>query len=433
MVKCFKTYLTYQPLDGISYKDMCGELWGLQREVRAAKNKAVSELYENLKWKVAYKEQNGEYPDDVQRYGRKLGQEIYALLCREAPDLQTANVATVQQSLTGKFKNDTKPVLRGDKSIPSFKSDQPIELHNKSIKFTDCGDHIEVSLSLFSMAKKKELGLKNGIVPFALWRPGDSVEKIVRRCIRGEYKHGTGSLKYDRKKRMWVLSVAYNFEAEQHELDPDRICGVDLGVVSPVYCAVNDGYERMNFPGGKIEKFRFQMERRRRYLLKSRAFCGDGSIGHGYRTRVRPADITSGKVANFRDTQNHLISRAVVDFAIKQRCGTIQMEDLSGIGETSQFLKSWPYYDLQMKITQKAKEAGITVNLVDPKYTSQRCHKCGHISKKNRKTQADFECEKCGYKANADFNAAKNLSVKGIEKIIRETILANQKQSEQAV
>lgn len=42
-------------------------------------------------------------------------------------------------------------------------------------------------------------------------------------------------------------------------------------------------------------------------------------------------------------------------------------------------------------------------------YTSQRCHECGHIEKNNRKTQADFACVSCGYRANADHNAALNI------------------------
>lgn len=43
-------------------------------------------------------------------------------------------------------------------------------------------------------------------------------------------------------------------------------------------------------------------------------------------------------------------------------------------------------------------------------YTSLRCSECGHIAKENRKSQAVFECEACGYTDNADVNAAKNIA-----------------------
>ena len=46
---------------------------------------------------------------------------------------------------------------------------------------------------------------------------------------------------------------------------------------------------------------------------------------------------------------------------------------------------------------------------VNPQYTSQTCFECKHIAKENRRTQAKFECVKCGHKANADVNAARNI------------------------
>jgi putative transposase len=46
---------------------------------------------------------------------------------------------------------------------------------------------------------------------------------------------------------------------------------------------------------------------------------------------------------------------------------------------------------------------------VNPAYTSQKCSKCGHTCKENRKTQSLFECVNCGYTANADFQATLNI------------------------
>ena len=46
---------------------------------------------------------------------------------------------------------------------------------------------------------------------------------------------------------------------------------------------------------------------------------------------------------------------------------------------------------------------------VNPQYTSQTCFECKHIAKENRRTQANFECVKCTYIANADVNAARNI------------------------
>ncbi|WP_152422436.1 zinc ribbon domain-containing protein, partial [Halorubrum californiense] len=49
----------------------------------------------------------------------------------------------------------------------------------------------------------------------------------------------------------------------------------------------------------------------------------------------------------------------------------------------------------------------------EPNHTSQRCSRtdCGFTHEANRDGE-HFECEKCGYEVNADYNAAKNIGVR---------------------
>lgn len=111
--------------------------------------------------------------------------------------------------------------------------------------------------------------------------------------------------------------------------------------------------------------------------------------------------------------------------ALDNNCGVIQMEDLSGIASNEKkktMLGYWTYHDLQEKVKYKAKEVGIEVIFIKPRYTSQRCSECGYIHRdnrpKDRKGQAHFECIECGYKENADYNAARNIATPNIERII---------------
>ena len=64
---------------------------------------------------------------------------------------------------------------------------------------------------------------------------------------------------------------------------------------------------------------------------------------------------------------------------------------------------------LIQKIKYKQIQKNKLIRELNPAYSSQRCNKCGHISKNNRKSQSDFNCENCGYTTNADLNAADNL------------------------
>ncbi|WP_460808564.1 zinc ribbon domain-containing protein [Micromonospora zhanjiangensis] len=62
----------------------------------------------------------------------------------------------------------------------------------------------------------------------------------------------------------------------------------------------------------------------------------------------------------------------------------------------------------------KAESAGRVVVEVDPRNTSRTCPKCGHCTRQNRVTQAEFRCVACGHTAHADVNAASNILRAGL-------------------
>ena len=64
---------------------------------------------------------------------------------------------------------------------------------------------------------------------------------------------------------------------------------------------------------------------------------------------------------------------------------------------------------VMIRLQDKMDANGGRLVIVPAAYTSQTCHKCGHVAKENRESQAVFHCVKCGYEANADVNAAENI------------------------
>jgi transposase len=69
---------------------------------------------------------------------------------------------------------------------------------------------------------------------------------------------------------------------------------------------------------------------------------------------------------------------------------------------------------LARRVQQKAKASGCMVIYVDPRFTSQQCHACGHTEQGNRDSQAVFQCKKCGQQDHADANAARNILARGL-------------------
>jgi len=72
------------------------------------------------------------------------------------------------------------------------------------------------------------------------------------------------------------------------------------------------------------------------------------------------------------------------------------------------------WHKFQTMLEYKTVWFGSFVDYVKPHYTSQKCSKCGNIAKENRKTQNTFKCQSCGYKENADINAAINIFTDGL-------------------
>ncbi|HZZ00353.1 MAG TPA: zinc ribbon domain-containing protein, partial [Candidatus Baltobacteraceae bacterium] len=54
--------------------------------------------------------------------------------------------------------------------------------------------------------------------------------------------------------------------------------------------------------------------------------------------------------------------------------------------------------------------AGVLVMVVSPRNTSPQCFACKYVDKRNRRSQAEFACVRCGELDHADVNAAKNIA-----------------------
>ena len=68
-------------------------------------------------------------------------------------------------------------------------------------------------------------------------------------------------------------------------------------------------------------------------------------------------------------------------------------------------------------LSYKLQDKGGELIKVAPEHTSQTCNNCGHINKKNRKSQSKFVCLSCSHTDNADINAAKNIHDRGLHGI----------------
>lgn len=71
-------------------------------------------------------------------------------------------------------------------------------------------------------------------------------------------------------------------------------------------------------------------------------------------------------------------------------------------------LGAWAYRYWLARVQSRCEDNRVVFRSVNPAYTSQRCHACGHTERANRSGER-FRCRSCGHTDNADLNAARNI------------------------
>ena len=332
-----------------------------------------------------------------------------------------------------------REVLAANSSVPSYKRRIPIcircdkDVHKKIVH--EDGEH-KVDLNL-TVGSKMRIVLRTQRL--------DASQKSIldKLCQLGSgYTQQSFQISHNDRRKKWFLSCVFRFPPRVRLLDPSIVAGVDLGYSCPLFAAVScDDHARLgrrefDAISQQVKRLREQTLRRRRLVQNAGrdSFVTDTARGgHGRTRRLKPIERFENKINNAYKTLNHQISRRLIDFAVQHNAGTIQIEDLGGLQEhlTGTFLgERWRYRELQEMIAYKASENGIAVKAVSAQYTSRRCHKCGHINAEFTRQFRDankpaggvttFFCPACGEKdIDPDFNAARNLCVEGIERLIQ--------------
>jgi IS605 OrfB family transposase len=204
-----------------------------------------------------------------------------------------------------------------------------------------------------------------------------------------------------RRGKDWYLMLAVKSEDVPAPDGPHF--GLDLGLAN---IAVLSGPSIVKFWDGKPLRYvRGRWFRYRQALQQKR--------------KTGMVKRSKGKETRWTTQMNHQVSREVIDI-VSLHGGVLHVEKLLGIRDrvkmtrkVNRMVHSWPFAQLLDFLTYKAALAGVQIIEEDPRYTSQRCSRCGHTERANRQHQSLFRCKACSYEIHADLNAARNLAAKG--------------------
>lgn len=215
-----------------------------------------------------------------------------------------------------------------------------------------------------------------------------------------QYQQGETDLVYSKTTKEFFLLATCDIP-DPTQRQTDEALGIDMGVTN--IAVDSDGNI---FSSEAIEYTRKRYNKLRKALQQ----CGSKSA-------KRHLKKMAGRQARFQKDINHCISKRLVKSAQDTKRG-IKVEYLTYIRDRTTVRgadnrakhSNWAFAQLQYFMAYKARLAGVKLEQVDPRYTSQRCFACGHIEKANRKIQDTFLCRQCGHADHADINAAKNIA-----------------------
>ena len=190
---------------------------------------------------------------------------------------------------------------------------------------------------------------------------------------------------------------------EDTPIAPTRFLGVDLGITN--IAVDSDGN---SYTGEAIEAVRARASTARQTYQSTHT-----------KSAKRRLKLMAGTQARFRRWANHALAKRLVAYA-KDTKAALVLEDLTHIRDRMTVRRgqrskqhNWSFRQLREFVVYKAHRAGVPLLFVDPRNSSRTCHRCGYVDKKNRRSQADFSCLRCGHTAHADLNAARNLATRG--------------------
>jgi putative transposase len=270
------------------------------------------------------------------------------------------------------------------KKLPSRKRNSAIRYNKNAARIGLA--HGFASLSTIEGRMRFNFNQSNYLDKFKDWRVINSV------------------LIFDRRVKDFFLGVTVQKQTPKVN-NNGRVLGIDRGLRNLVVTSDNRFFnsKRLNGVRGRYAHNRQRLQAK------------------GTRSAKRRLKKMSGREKRFIACENHKLSKILVESDFDN----IAIENLKGITRQRKIspdmrsrLNQWPLGQFKEFLTYKAEERGKIVIEVDPFFTSRKCSRCGHNSIDNRKG-VEFKCVACGYRLNADLNAARNIADAGISCISR--------------
>ena len=216
------------------------------------------------------------------------------------------------------------------------------------------------------------------------------------------------SVQLNKRDDDWWLTLFYD-EVVAVRTEPDAsVIGIDVGIAN--FLTTSDGRHYGTFNGKLRERQKRDRERRRR-KAKLRACLEKKGV-----EKLPSTTSRSGQrlIRHVRQEINRAVNlcfaeHADMQFAYEQLSVATMKHKARAMNA---YMRASNLAHIPKQIEWNAAKRGVQATRVKSVYSSQECHVCHYVDRKNRPNQQTFCCQVCGHTAHADLNASQNIAAR---------------------
>ena len=348
-------------------------------------NKCLEEYFELVKWYLSFNSTSKAF---LHKNGYEKAKRLF--------NLNTALIQTARDKAVEILKSSNEKKREGKVKMERPKPKRiSIRFDKRCYSFAKTTNVLTPYWLTLSLNRKTRITLP---IKF-----GKRQQKLIEKALQGEWKFCT--VEMVKRNGEWYAHFTLKKEIELID-EPETFIGVDLGEwnIATAVAISKQNPKPMKgrfWSGAKIREIRGKYAHIRRNLQRKKKGLD----------LVKRIGSKEGRIVNHL---LHTIAKEVVEYAKQFKKPIIVMEKLKGIRENmngsaklNRRLHAWGFRKLQQYIEYKANLEGIPIVYVNPKNSSKRCHRCGHVAQANSR---EFRCPKCGLEYNRDLNSAINIA-----------------------
>ena len=306
--------------------------------------------------------------DDVLE-NTELGSQHAILACHQAASNIKSCISRQQDGKKASKPTYTTPTITYDSRTMTLFTEQ------QQVSLTTYGDASRVRADL--VLPEDSDGYQHQYLDDDTWEPTESTL---------HYRDGE-----------WYLHLGFRKPASEDTTENRTVLGVDLGVNQIAVTST-----ARFFSADELNHNRREFERVRGNLQQT-----------GTQNAHRTLQRVGGREDEYVKHILHSVANGIIAEARRYNCSTIVFEEIDGIRDRlpdAPWHSQWAFKRITDYVEYKAAIHGIDVVKTNPRNTSKRCAECGFVADANRPTRETFECQQCGNRNHADYNAAKNVA-----------------------